>query len=164
MHRNQEGCFSFNSVYINKGKINQHKNEKIINCFPLFTNLTSILAFLCVGALPWKKIDNFLQNCWVVEFHFWRKKSASLLTPSCWCCIHKVVHSYYSELEGSFSQLFSVFVPWFKACGEAILPPNGRIFFRVTDTFLSNFFWWITVSCQYIEIICPQGFWMERFP
>lgn len=55
VHRNQEGCFSFNSVYINKGKINQDKNEKIINCFPLFNHLISILAFLSVGALPWKK-------------------------------------------------------------------------------------------------------------
>lgn len=55
VHRNQEGCFSFNSVYINKRKINQHKNEKNINCFPLFTHLISILAFLCVGALPWKR-------------------------------------------------------------------------------------------------------------
>lgn len=60
--RNKEGCFSFNSVYINKGKINQYKNEKMINCFPLFTHFISISAFLCVGALPWKKIDNFLQN------------------------------------------------------------------------------------------------------
>lgn len=127
--RNKEGCFSFNSVYINKGKINQYKNEKMINCFPLFTHLISISAFLCVGALPWKKIDNFLQNRWTVGFHFWRKKkSASLLTPGWWCCFHKVVHLYWSELEESFSQLFSVFVLWFKACREANLPPKGRIF------------------------------------
>lgn len=59
VHRNQEGCFSFNSVYTNKGKINQHKDEKLlfflINCFSLFTHLISIIAFLCVGALPWKR-------------------------------------------------------------------------------------------------------------
>lgn len=128
VRRNQESCFSYNSVYINKGKISKHKNEKITNCFPLFTHLISILAFLCVGALPWKKIT-FSRTAEQWSFISGeKKKSASLLTPSWWCCFLKVVHLYYSELEESFFQLFRVFVPWFNACGEAVLPLNGRIF------------------------------------
>lgn len=61
VNRYQEGYFSFNNVHINKGEINQHKNEKMIKCFQLFNHLTSIIVLLRVGALPWKK-GHFLQN------------------------------------------------------------------------------------------------------
>lgn len=51
---------------------------KISKCFQLFNHLISILALLCVGALPWKKVS-FSRIHWTAEFQFWRKtKSASL--------------------------------------------------------------------------------------
>lgn len=164
MNRYQEGWFSFNNVHSNKGKINQHRNEKMIKDFQLFNHLTSCLAFSGAGALPWKKSTSS-RTYWAAELQFWRKrKSASLPSSKLTCCPHRGAPLYQSVLAETFCHLYT-----YSCCGLRLVKRHlchwmgdFFIFFfpQVTDTLMSNFF----LSLYWNHSSYPRCFWVKSFP